>query len=382
MVSPLPQELLRLQEQLRQTLVPPVKHVQTPTGTWGFSGMLELATLVSEKTPSIEYNDGEGVTVVMFNEQMAAGARRTLTEKLMTLVPRGQDALAAEHFRRITGGLLVTVTKSLRDPLIITHHYEEGAAAFRNTLIIVEPGVEAMVIERFSGRPAAASHVIETFLGEESRLTHATISEVETLFLARRNGLIGKDASLDWFELTTTDGATFSRTASTLQGEGASTKNLSIFLSSRGLIDSGATAEHRAPRTVSSLATKEALTGTAKAVYEGTLTILPEAPKSIAFQQEHCLLLSDGAESKASPVLLIGNNDVRCSHAATTGRLDTEKLFYLMSRGLARQEAEQLLVKAFVWPVIETLDTAASCKLIPFVEPIIDRFGGGTASYM
>jgi Fe-S cluster assembly protein SufD len=382
MASPLPQELLRLQEQLRQTPVPPVKHVQTPTGTWALFKELDLNSLVVEKNALIGHNGVEGVSIAMFDENMGSDARRTLTEKLMTIVPRGQDTLAAEHFRRITGGLLITVTKSLRDPLVITHRYEEGVAAFRNTLILVQPGAEAIIIERFAGNPAVASHVTEAFLGANSHLTHATLHELETRFVAKRNGLLGRDSSLDWFELVATDGASFSRTASTLKGEGASTKNLSIFLSSSGLIDAGATAEHRAPRTTSGLATKVVLAGTAKAVYEGTLAILPEAPKSAAFQQEHCLLLSDEAENRASPVLLIGNNDVRCTHAATTGRLDSEKLFYLMARGLRREEAELLLVKAFVWPVIDALDTAASCKLIPFVEPLIERFGAGTARYM
>ena len=379
MSSLLLQEAAGLRERLRRDSLPSFRHIRTPTGTWGLKD-LNLYKLKDELEPIITYNKVDGISVVDLRTTITDKTAKIATADLMTLVARDRDSLAAEHFTRITGGLLIIVEKSLHEPLVIMHHYTPGTAAFRNTLIRVASGAEAIIIELHEGDPTAASHVTEAFLAEGSRLVHATLHEAGTLFLSRRCAATGRNASMDWFELAVTNGESFSRTETLLEGEGASTRNLAVFLSRRGLVDLGATAEHRAPRTTSGLVARGALGGDAKAVYEGTLAIKRQAAKSSAFQQEHVLLLSDDAESRASPTLLIENNDVRCTHAATTGKLDAEKLFYLMCRGLSRNEAERLLVKTFVWPVIETLDNEASCKIIPYAEPIIERFVRGGAA--
>ncbi len=69
-----------------------------------------------------------------------------------------------------------------------------------------------------------------------------------------------------------------------------------------------------------------------------------------SFLTERVLLLSDKAKAEAVPDLEISSHDVKCSHAASVSSLDEEQLFYLMSRGLARQQAEELLVEAFLDP--------------------------------
>ena len=112
---------------------------------------------------------------------------------------------------------------------------------------------------------------------------------------------------------------------------------------------------HAAPRTVSDLRVGSVLSGDAKAIVRGLVRVEKDAPGCVSRQKEETLLLSEYAEIDAVPMLEIGNQDVRCSHAATVGRIDAEKLFYLMSRGLDRASAETMLVDAFMEPYLAKL---------------------------
>jgi Fe-S cluster assembly protein SufD len=78
----------------------------------------------------------------------------------------------------------------------------------------------------------------------------------------------------------------------------------------------------------------------------------PEAQQTDAFQSSHALLLSSRARADAIPILEIEADDVRCKHGATTGRIDDDQMFYLMSRGLSYQEAQRMIVQGFFETVV------------------------------
>jgi Fe-S cluster assembly protein SufD len=85
----------------------------------------------------------------------------------------------------------------------------------------------------------------------------------------------------------------------------------------------------------------------------GTIIIEPGAQDTNAFLTENILLLSDQARAEAVPNLEISANEVKCSHAATVARIPEEHLFYLMSRGLSKEQAEGLIVEGFLAEAIE-----------------------------
>lgn len=357
--------------------LPPPDHVTTPTGSWGFFTKLSLPTQDLEKQMIVSYQDVEGVEITKFSdltqEQIAL-----VNEKLMTIVPKHLDKLTAAHYQHITAGLLIKVTKPLKEPLIIAHEFAHNS--YRNTLIMLDEGAECTIIEKFSGLAPVVSHVAEAMLSENAHLTYANTQQCDNIFLARKNATLSRDASIHWFELNAGKDKTFSRVSTDLRGENASTQNLSIYLGEdEQFIDFGARSENIHHHTDANLMTRGVLTGSAQAVYEGVLHIGEEASESTAFQEENCLLLSKDAQIKASPMLYIDNNNVKCSHAATAGRVDKDKLFYLMSRGLKKSEAQRLLIKGFVWPVLERLGSGREF-IERQIEPIIDGFAAGVSN--
>ena len=119
--------------------------------------------------------------------------------------------------------------------------------------------------------------------------------------------------------------------------------------------DHNTSQDHVAPNAGSDLLYKGALDGSSRAAFRGIIRVHPGAQGTDAYQTNRNLLLSDNARADSSPNLEIEADDVKCSHGATVGQLDADALFYLLSRGLSRQQAERLVVLGFLGDVMSRL---------------------------
>ena len=95
--------------------------------------------------------------------------------------------------------------------------------------------------------------------------------------------------------------------------------------------------------------------GSARAEFDGLVYVAKDAQKTEAYQENHSILLSEGAVTETHPQLEIYADDVKCSHGATTGYLNPDELFYLRSRGIPEAEARRLQMISFISPVIAHL---------------------------
>jgi Fe-S cluster assembly protein SufD len=113
---------------------------------------------------------------------------------------------------------------------------------------------------------------------------------------------------------------------------------------------------HQAPNTSSNLLYKNALLEQAKTIFSGLIVVDPDAQKTDAYQSNRNLMLSDDAEAHSLPGLEIQANDVRCTHGATSARIPAEQEFYLQSRGIAKAQADELLVFGFFEEVLGKIE--------------------------
>ena len=105
---------------------------------------------------------------------------------------------------------------------------------------------------------------------------------------------------------------------------------------------------HVAAETTSNLLIKTVLSGRALSIYDGGVRIEKSAQKSDAYQRNENLLLSDHAYAESKPSLEILANDVRCTHGATVGPVDPTQLWYLMSLGISKKKAQDVIVEGFI----------------------------------
>ncbi len=112
---------------------------------------------------------------------------------------------------------------------------------------------------------------------------------------------------------------------------------------------------HLARRTSSDLLFKGALKGNSRSVWQGMVYVAEGAQKTDGYQANRNLLLSENARADSIPGLEISADDVRCSHGATVGKIDPEPLFYLLSRGISKVDAERLVVEGFFDPIMQRI---------------------------
>ena len=156
-----------------------------------------------------------------------------------------------------------------------------------------------------------------------------------------------------------------------VEGQNCETKLNGVYLASGTQhFDNHTYVDHIAPNCNSSENYKGIIDDKATAVFNGKVMVQPDAQKINAFQSNQNILLSDAATINSKPELEIYADDVLCSHGSTTGQLDDEALFYLRTRGVSEISAKKMLIRAFVFDVLDEI------KLDSFrthVEELVDE---------
>jgi Fe-S cluster assembly protein SufD len=281
---------------------------------------------------------------------------------LFSEVSRSSHIFSALHGAFFAGGAFVYVPRGLTvtQPIeLLTQINEPGVGVFPHDLVIVEEGAEVALLERFGSEELSEQSLsdcaMEVIVGQAARVFVATTQEFgeKVWHFQAQKAAVGKDVSFKSTLLTL--GARFSRTEATavMRGEGASVDMLGLYLAHRGQhFDFRTLQDHAAPHCTSDLLFKGALRDNARTVYSGLIHVRPEGAETDAYQTNRNLVLSDDAKADSKPELEIENNDVRCSHAASVGQMNEDEIFYLVSRGIPREDAERLIVKGFFEEVL------------------------------
>ena len=127
---------------------------------------------------------------------------------------------------------------------------------------------------------------------------------------------------------------------------------------------------HNSPNCKSYQKIKNVLNDKSKGVYQGKIFVEKIAQKTDAYQLSKALIVSDSAEFDAKPELEIYADDVKCSHGSTSGSIDSDAVYYLMTRGIPKKEAVKLLINGFLSEVLENI---TSSKLKLFLEEVLER---------
>jgi len=292
------------------------------------------------------------------------------------------DRFSAWHGAFWTGGTVLYVPRNVEvtAPLYsLIALGAEASADFSHTLIILEEGASATLLEETSSASTTATglHVgaVELLLAPRSNLRYVQLQNWndKVWHFAHQVGRVEADAYLQW-----TVGGLGARLAHIhqevfLDGKGSSAEvNGVTFATDKQLISYYTQQTHNAPNTRSDLLYKDVVRDKARCIWRGMIKVAKDAQRTDGYQRNDGLILSDTCRVDAIPGLEIEADDVRCTHGATCGRVDEEQLFYCMCRGLTRGEAMHVIVEGFfqrvydripVEIVRETLGQAVERKL-------------------
>ena len=327
---------------------------------------IAVAALATVTEAGIEIGAApEGVTFAALDEAHP---------RLGTLVG-ATDKFTAHNAAAWTNGLLVHVAEGvqLEAPLYVKAvNTVDGGSLFLRLLVLAEPGSRFTLIEEVSSASPElkgySNMVVELFVEQGAKLEYVSIQNLsqETWHFATHHGQVGRDAELDWVAGGFGSKKGKVRIQNDLIAPGATSRVTgAYFADGTQHLDYDTFQEHAAPNTTSDFAFKGALRDEASTVWRGMIRVEKDAQKTDAYQQNRNLLLSKKAHADSIPGLEIMANDVRCTHGATLGQVDRDMLFYLMARGLSRQDAERMIVRGFFQDVLDRIE----------IEPVREALG-------
>lgn len=276
-----------------------------------------------------------------------------------------EDPLVALNSLLVQDGVFIYVPDgvTVNRPLQLVNIFNAtipALAAMRRVLIVLGKGARCQFLTCDHTQDAVnsylSSQVTEIILGEGASLDYCEIEESSAM-TSRAASLYVEQSAASRFSSTTvtlTCGNTRNNMTVNLNGEGCITYLGGMAVNSdKRHIDNCTRVNHNAPRCKSDQKFKYVLDDESTGAFEGTILVTGDAPFTQAYQSNRNILASPVAKMHTKPQLLIYNDDVKCSHGATTGQLDNEALFYMRTRGIPEKEARTMLMQAFMSDIIE-----------------------------
>jgi Fe-S cluster assembly protein SufD len=277
-----------------------------------------------------------------------------LHRSIAEAIERADNRFIAWHFAALSHGVFLWVPAGVEvgEPFLIELS-EQGSrtTSAPHVEVILGEGARASVVHRVAGKAGAGDILsnagVSLGLGDASSLAWYALQELEhaSLYFSNTSARVGRDASLTHFEAQFGARLAKTRVESELAGTGANASLNGVYYGRKGQhMDLRTVQNHTSPKATSRAYYKGAVASGGRTVFQGLIEVAPGAAGTDAFLTNRNLILGEAARSDSIPTLRIGNNDVKCSHGSTTGRLNADQLFYLESRGLSPVDAKEMLV--------------------------------------
>ena len=295
----------------------------------------------------------------------AADHEALVRERLMTkaVLPH-EGKFAALHAALWTHGVFVYVPRNVAVelPVHVVMFNSQPGATMGHVLVTLDENAQATVLVDYVSAASETQSLYvgatELLVGDGANLKFVSLQDWNraTYEFSHLRGRVGQSGNLDWV-IGNMGGELVKQFIEVeLDGQGATGRVSGMFFADGvQTFDQDTQQVHNAPLTTSDLLFKGAAKDEARTVWQGMIKSLPKMQKIDGFQACRNLVLSEDARMDAIPGLEIEADDVRCTHAATFGTLEELPVFYLMSRGVPREEAELAVSEGFFEELLERI---------------------------
>lgn len=294
------------------------------------------------------------------------------------VVPYGDNKLSALNTAVWSGGSFVYLPKGVVVDLPLQAYFRinsENAGQFERTLIVAEEGSSVSYYEGCSA-PAftsASLHaaVVEVIVKEKAKVRYTTVQNwYKTVYnLVTKRATVAKDARMEWVDCNLGSKTTMKYPSCLLMGERAHGEMLSIAVAGEGQHqDAGAKMIHLAPNTTSKITSKSISRGGGRSSYRGQVKMTTAAAGSRSKVVCDALIMDSNSRSDTYPNNQILTGEATLEHEAYVSRIGEEQILYLMSRGLSAKDAEAMIIRGFIEPVMSELPMEYAVELNRLVK--------------
>lgn len=294
-----------------------------------------------------------------------------------------EDKLTAAHLAFLNSGAFLYIPKNvvLEEPVEALFYQNGTSHFFHHVLIVAEENSQFSYLERFlsdesNTTPVSANIVVEVIAKSGAQVKFSAVDRLGknlTTYLNRR-GYLMRDAMVDWAIGVMNEGNVVADFDTDLVGDGAHSEIKVVAISGGEQVQAIDTrVTNSGKSSIGHILQHGVIRGHGTLVFNGIGHIIKGAKGADAQQESRILMLSDGARGDANPILLIDENEVTAGHAASVGRVDPDEMYYLMSRGLHKEEAERLVIRGFLGSVLTAIPMKEAQKeLIDVIEGKLD----------
>jgi Fe-S cluster assembly protein SufB len=295
-----------------------------------------------------------------------------------TVIPAADNKFSALNSAVWSGGSFIWVPPGVRVEIPLQAYFRinaENMGQFERTLIIAEPGSFVHYIEGCTAPTYSTdslhSAVVELIAKPGAHIRYTTIQNwsKNVYNLVTKRAVAHEDAKVEWVDGNLGSKLTMKYPAIYLVGERAHGEVLSIAFSGDSQHqDAGAKIIHAAPNTTSMIVSKSISKNGGRTSYRGLIKVYPGAKNVKSSVKCDALLLDENSRSDTYPTMEIDEKDVTIEHEATVSKVGEEQLFYLMSRGLSRDEATAMIVNGFFEPFTKELPLEYAVELNRLIQ--------------
>ena len=295
-----------------------------------------------------------------------------------TVIPAGDNKFAALNTAVWSGGSFVYVPKGVHVDIPLQAYFRintENMGQFERTLIIVDEDAYVHYVEGCTApiykSDSLHSAVVEIIVKKGGRCRYTTIQNWSNNVynLVTKRTKCEEGATMEWVDGNIGSKVTMKYPAVWMTGPHAKGEVLSVAFAGEGQFqDTGAKMVHMAPYTSSNIVSKSVARSGGRAAYRGLVQINKDAHHSTSNVECDDLLVDNISRSDTYPYNDIRNDHVSLGHEATVSQVSEDQLFYLMSRGIAEDEAMAMIVRGFVEPIAKELPMEYALELNRLIE--------------
>ena len=257
-----------------------------------------------------------------------------------------------------SGGTFIYIPKHTKLDRPLQSYFRinsKNMGQFERTLIIVDDDSELHYIEGCTAptytEDALHAAVVEIYVGKNSKCRYTTIQNwsSDVYNLVTKRAIVEENGLMEWIDGNIGSKTNMKYPCCILNGEYARGSCITVAAAANGQIqDTGAKMIHLAPHTKSNIISKSIASGGGNATYRGTVKIAKNAINSVSNVKCDTIILDKESKSDTIPTNVVNNNSSYLEHEATVSKLEEDKLFYLMSRGIDEDKAKELIILGFV----------------------------------
>lgn len=295
-----------------------------------------------------------------------------------TVIPYNDNKFSALNGAVWSGGSFIYVPPGVKLEKPLQSYFRinsERMAQFERTLIIVDKGSDIHYVEGCTApsysKDSLHAGVVEIVVLEDAKCRYTTIQNwSKNIYnLVTQRAKVSKGGSMEWVDGNIGSLATMKYPTCILAGEGAKGSCITIAVADEGqIMDSGAKMIHLAPNTSSQIISKSVSRRGGKVNYRGMVRHNPLAIGSKSKVECDTLILDEISTSDTVPINDVRNNDSTIEHEATVSKVSEEQLFYLMSRGLTKAQATEMIVMGFIEPFSRELPMEYAVELNQLIK--------------